>query len=339
MKKDNNFGNLFRKIHYSGSHFDRLKVGNRQEYDLNILFYTPEKLRISGGSVKQPHFMGFNSWDDSEDFDCIINDNYSIDPQKMFMVMQKAADRAMSRMNNSTRVGNVPVRITRTISKPYTFMLNPTQGRYQDTIEIDMVPAFEIPIDLLPRKTKMWVRLVEERMRVREDYCLALALPTDNTKQLRVDFPQLARKMMANKPSLKAAIRMFKYERDLMGGPFMKIKSYTIKNAGLWEAFKIPSNKWWKLSNMEDWFFRIRNSLANGLLCDEFADLFFPTLNLMKRVKSEVKEGTGKYLRKTNQGFEELFICRENSCWEVFFSERSMAKHYNVKHVKNVYYY
>ena len=47
--------------------------------------FTPS-LRISGGSEKQPHFMGFKSWDDDEDFDCIINDDFTIDPQKAFKV-------------------------------------------------------------------------------------------------------------------------------------------------------------------------------------------------------------------------------------------------------------
>ena len=254
----------------------------------------------------------------------------------LFKVLQKAADRALARMHHSTWVGNIPVRITRTVSNPYTLVLNPTKGRYRDTIEIDMVPAFEIPIDLLPKKTKRRVREVEERVGVEVENCLAVALPVVNTKQLQVDFPQLARKMMANKPSLKAAIRMFKHERDIKGGPFTKIWSYAVKNAGLWEVYKFPADKWWSLVNLEDRYFGIRYSLANSLINDELKDIFFPNLNLMKRIKcSMVKKGAGNYLQKTNPEFEELFCCPEVSCRSVFVSDRSATQHYNDKHIRN----
>ena len=39
------FSNVFKRLHYLGSHFDRLKVGNRQEYDINVIFKTPEDIR------------------------------------------------------------------------------------------------------------------------------------------------------------------------------------------------------------------------------------------------------------------------------------------------------
>ena len=150
--------------------------------------------------------------------------------------MRKAADRALSRMHNSTWVKElrIRVRITRTISKPYTLILTPLSGnfsfitlvklfivflitifvsvpslwthstsvgfslvflllllwrwpgKYRDIIEIDLVPAFEIPVDLLPRRTRKRVREVEERMGVKEDLCLAIAMPIVSKKKLEV---------------------------------------------------------------------------------------------------------------------------------------------------------
>ena len=48
------------------------------------------------------------------------------------------------------------------------------------------MPAFEIPVDLLPRRTRKRVREVEERMGVKEDLCLAIAMPIVSKKKLEV---------------------------------------------------------------------------------------------------------------------------------------------------------
>ena len=49
------------QIHYTGSHFDRLKVGDRQEYDINIILYTPDQLTVRSGCKDLPNFMSFAS--------------------------------------------------------------------------------------------------------------------------------------------------------------------------------------------------------------------------------------------------------------------------------------
>ena len=41
MKKDKAFGALFQEIHFSGSYFDKLAVGNQYDFDLNIIFNIP----------------------------------------------------------------------------------------------------------------------------------------------------------------------------------------------------------------------------------------------------------------------------------------------------------
>ena len=43
MKKDEAFGTLFQEIHFSGSYFDKLAVGNQYDFDLNMIFNVPEK--------------------------------------------------------------------------------------------------------------------------------------------------------------------------------------------------------------------------------------------------------------------------------------------------------
>ena len=72
------------------------------------------------------------------------------------------------------------------------------------------------------------------------------------TTIIKVDFPQLARRMMANKPSLKAAIRILKHERDQKGGSFLKLWSFAVKTTGLWEAMRLPNDKMWEPCRLDE---------------------------------------------------------------------------------------
>ena len=144
--------------------------------------------------------------------------------------------------------------------------------------------------------------------------------------------------MMSNRPSLKAAIRLLKFERDQKAGPFAKIWSYALKNAGLWEVYKFPNLDHWSLCNLEDRFFGIRESLADYLEDDKLPDLFFPDLNMMKRIKSvQVKKGTGKYLRRTNpDDVDNRYPCDDKKCKKTFASVNGSLDHFNDVHGKFV---
>ena len=62
--------------------------------------------------------------------------------------MRKAADRALSRMHNSTWVKElrIRVRITRTISKPYTLILTPLSGNFSFITLVKLFIVFLITI-------------------------------------------------------------------------------------------------------------------------------------------------------------------------------------------------
>ena len=146
----------------------------------------------------------------------------------------------------------------------------------------------------------------------------------------------MARKMMAGKPSLKASIRLLKHERDIKGGPFAKIWSYAIKNAGLWEVFKFPDESYWAPCNLENRYFDVRDALADYLEDDKLPDLFFPDLNIMNRICSiKVKTDTGKYLRRTNpDDIEKRYPCEENKCRKIFSTVNGSLDHAKAVHGK-----
>ena len=62
MKKDKDFQTLFQEIHFSGSYFDKLAVGNQYDFDLNMIFSIPEEafevVEASTG-VNDVNFMKF----------------------------------------------------------------------------------------------------------------------------------------------------------------------------------------------------------------------------------------------------------------------------------------
>ena len=101
-------------------------------------------------------------------------------------VLQKAADRALAKLDNYVVLDDgLEVDIARTVGNPYTLILEP-EGDYSNTMEIDMVPAFEIPISILPDSTMNRVLQIQEKVGFVEENCLAVALPVVNQDLFQV---------------------------------------------------------------------------------------------------------------------------------------------------------
>ena len=146
---------------------------------------------------------------------------------------------------------------------------------------------------------------IQARVGSEEEVCLGVALPLVYEDKLEVDFPQIARKVLAGRvlagPSVRMAVRLLKQERDMVGGTFKKVKSFMIKMVALHAVLGHPEVEFWAEKHLKDRYREIRNSLQTCLLSDMLPDVFFPTINLMDRIKkAEVKTAVGEYLEKTS---------------------------------------
>ena len=337
---DRTFGQLFQDVHFSGSFYDKLAVGNfRHEFDLNVIYRVPE----DGFEIKNPHstqkqFMEFSTENRNTDmFQAIVEDN-KISSEKMKAVMKTAADRALTNIASKVTLANgVQVNVTRTDSLPYTLVLKPTSGKFQSKVEVDLVPALKVSTSKLPHDVNNQLNSIQNKVGSSVAQFLAVAIPIVHKEKLEVDFPQTSREILKGKASAKMAIRLLKQERNEKGGPMEKIWSHAIKTAALHEVLKSPDNQHWHEGKLPFRFADIRNAMQKYLSNEKMTDVYFPTVNMMERLKStNVKAGVAKYLERSSKNMVmngKDFACGTNQCNRMFKSSAGAKQHAADKHV------
>eukprot|EP00090_Calanus_glacialis_P016007 TRINITY_DN25115_c0_g1_i1.p1 TRINITY_DN25115_c0_g1~~TRINITY_DN25115_c0_g1_i1.p1 ORF type:complete len:479 (-),score=90.59 TRINITY_DN25115_c0_g1_i1:30-1439(-) len=336
---DSTFCHLYQDIHFSGSYYDKLAVGNlRHEFDLNVIYKVPEEgFEIRNADKKHAQFMEFSTSDrNAEKFQAIVEDD-KISSEKMKSVMKSAADRALTNLGNKITLDNgVEVNVTRTDSLPYTLVLKPTSGRFQNKVEVDLVPAFRVSTSKLPDDVHNHLTSVQNKVGSSVDQFLAIAIPIVHKDKLEVDFPQTSREILKGKASAKMAIRLLKQERNEKGGPMEKIWSHAIKTAALHEVLKNPDQQHWHEAKLPFRLTDIRNSMQKYLSNEKMTDVYFPTVNMMERIKStNVKAGVAKYLERSSKNIPmngKDFACGTSQCNKMFKTTGGATQHAKNKH-------
>eukprot|EP00092_Neocalanus_flemingeri_P010704 GFUD01011530.1.p1 GENE.GFUD01011530.1~~GFUD01011530.1.p1 ORF type:complete len:475 (+),score=103.02 GFUD01011530.1:143-1567(+) len=336
---DSTFGQLFQDIHFSGSFYDKLKVGNfRHEFDLNVIYKVPEDgFEIINPHPTQAQFMEFSTKNRNTDrFQAIVEDN-KISSEKMKAVMKSAADRALTNIGNKVTLANgVQVNVTRTDSLPYTLVLKPTSGKFQSRVDVDLVPALKVSTTKLPQSVNNHLKSIKNKVCSSVDQFLAIAIPIVHKEKLEVDFPQISREILKGKASAKMAIRLLKQERNEKGGPMEKIWSHAIKTAALHEVLKNPNEQHWHEAKLPFRFADIRNAMQQYLSNEKMTDVYFPSVNMMERVKSKnVKAGVAKYLERSSKLIPingKDHACATNQCNRMFKTVDGSRQHAENKH-------
>ena len=303
MKEDEEFGELFQEYHFSGSYYDKLAVGNiRHEFDLNLVFGIPETAYTIRESKEDPNFMCFDVVDPKNETVQLVAERGRISAARMKEILKTALDRALTRLEHSVDVGGLHVRVTRSDTLPLTLKMVPNCDTLP-SIEVDMVPVLRLDIARLPKKVRERVGWVQARVGSDEEQCLAVALPTVHEHLLEVDFPQVQRQVLdAKRVAARMVVRLLKQERDSVGDPFKKIKSFIIKTVAMHAVLMRPNPEDWCERLLAKRYYEVRGILQNSLLTDNLPDVFFPSINLMKtRVKDrELKLEVGNYLARTS---------------------------------------
>ena len=302
MKEDEEFGELFQEYHFSGSYYDKLAVGNiRHEFDLNLVFGIPETAYQIRESTEDPNFMCFDVVNPKDESVQLVAERGKISAARMKEILKTALDRALTKLEHSVDVDGLHVRVTRSDTLPLTLKMVPNSDTLP-SIEVDMVPVLRLDIDRLPKKVRERVSLVQARVGSDEERCLAVALPTVHEDLLEVDLPQVQRQVLdAKRVAARMVVRLLKQERDSVGGPFKKIKSFIIKTVAMQAVLKRPNPEDWCERLLAERYYEVRAILQTSLLTDNLPDVFFPSINLMKRIKSpELKIEVGNYLARTS---------------------------------------
>ena len=303
MKKDGEFGELFQEYHFSGSYYDKLAVGNiRPEFDLNLVYGIPETAYQIRESTEDPNFMCFDVADPNNETVQLVAEEGKISATRMKEVLKTALDRALTRLEHSVDVDGLHVRVTRSDTLPLTLKMVPDSDTLP-SIEVDMVPVLRLDIARLPKQVRERVDWVQAKVGGDEQRCLAVALPTVHEGLLEVDFPQVQRQVLAERVAARMVVRLLKQERDSTGDPFKQVKSFIIKTAAMHAVLDRPNPEEWSERLLAERYYEVQRILQNGLLTDNLADVFFPSINLMKRIKnSDLKIEVGMYLARTSAG-------------------------------------
>ena len=274
----------------------------------------------------------------SNKFQCIVDDNNHISAEKMKNVLKTSADKALWSLNNKVLLNNgVIVDVTRRDKLPYTLKMRAQSGKYQSSVDVDLVPALKLSSNKLPEKIQHRIQGIQKSSCSKTvDECLAIAMPIVHKDKLEVDFPQLGRQMLVGRPSAKMAIRLLKQERNEKGGPMEKIWSHSIKMAVLHEVSKNPNPEHWHEAKLPDRYMDIRNSMQGYLKQSKMIDIFYPEINMMDRIKNtNVKTQIATYLERTGKQFKQagkIFICATSQCNRHFSTQEGSKQHEVDKH-------
>ena len=299
MKEDEEFGELFQEYHFSGSYYDKLAVGNiRHEYDLNLVFGIPETAYRICESTEDPNYMCFEVVDPRSEAIQLVAEEGRISAARMKEILKTALDRALTKLEQTVIVDGQRVRVTRSDTLPLTLKIVSSS---LPSIEVDLVPVLRASIASLPKKVRDRVGEVQSIVGGDEEQFLAVALPKVHEDLLEVDFPQAQRQVLARRAAARMVVRLLKQERDAVGGPFKSIKSFFIKTAAMHAVLGRPNPEEWSEGLLSERYSEVRGILQASLLNDNLPDVFFPTINLMKRIESpNVKIDVGSYLARTS---------------------------------------
>ena len=286
--------------------------------------------------ITRPHethkqFMEFTTkGKNDEKFRDIVQDGL-VSPERMKQVLKTAADKVVTKPNYQVTLDNgVEVRVTRRDKLPYTLVLKPMSGKYRQTVDVDLVPAMKVSNSKLPAATQTRLQEVQNKVGSNVDEFLAIAMPIVHKDKFEVDFPNVSREILKDRPSAKMAIRLLKQERNEKGGPMEKIWSHAIKVAAIHEVLKNPDKDHWHEARLPLRFQEIRNAMQRYLSNEKMTDPFYPEVNMMERIKStNVKQGVAKYLDRSARGAGDAkdIACPSAQCNRMFKTEGAARQH------------
>ncbi|XP_039765367.1 uncharacterized protein LOC120637591 isoform X1 [Pararge aegeria] len=295
---DNLFNNLKPRLDFLGSYFDRIRVGQPTEYDINVILKFP----INCGKIK------LDATDCQNDYTAIVmpsdfrrlsltpatasqgftkthswcDKHYRLSVTKFRSWMQSTIDKAMNTLPQTDgyrvlKVKNKCFRIYSKTSGPAnTITILKTDG---SLIDIDLVPTFSFQLPTKPLNSKIDFLKVETT-NIRTYFIVPK--PGNDDFSWRVSFPIQERLLLNDKNNLKGTIRLLKYFRDVQG--FTKLSSYFIKTLFLWEC-EARDDQFWKSNSLSFLVLTMLKKLKDCLRDNRINNYWCPNHNVIEKIK------------------------------------------------------
>lgn len=330
MKKvDPLFSKAFKRITYTGSSFEGLRIREADEFDVNLIIILPIRDDEFELTYEQPGFVsylltetGLNSLRGREDGPVLQRLEGLFSKERMLLAQlfrtwfQSVMDTALrSYESSSDRSDRFKVRPSQSgPAKTLNVILD--SGKQ---IDIDLVPVLEFSYSLLPHGFPRYRWIDEYCEEIDKKWVMVPKTPKDKGKDKeegelhawRVHFPDIEKKLLKDCGCMKPIIRLVKALRDTYK---WQLSSYAIKTVVVRHRLNKP-NKWnWENEHQFTLLLEVLERLMKELRSESgICYLFDEKLNLVHDLKPVTRENIAGCLKKQvwnklSQGPENILV-------------------------------
>lgn len=305
------FNSLYTRTFYGGSFFDGLRVGQPDEFDLDLLLTIPKLVVIDQKLANVPGYVTlqldltnlFKQADLKERYkglDKLLDDKNYLDNDKVRQWMEGVVNLTLNKFETSQKGtyrfdirGGVLYGKMRKSGPAFTLKINGTVGGTTINLDIDLVPCFELTKEYWPQSPPF-----TKNSSSKPNFFIVPKPIKDtgpvNHRNWRLSFQEQERVLINSKASLKPSIRLLKKLRDSL--QFKKIASYYIKTVALWEIEKRESSFW--NTSLNCIFMTLLRSFAEMLEKGEINYYWNKKNNLIKGVSQDTRLNWSRRLRR-----------------------------------------
>lgn len=259
--KDTLFKEMYTRVFFGGSFYDGLRVGQPDEFDLDLLLALPKLLEpvITTSNVpgfvrlKFKEYIKFLNQHELalryKGLDKLIDDKQYLDTGKVLRWMESVVNLALNefeKKNNGyvlkTPYGILLAKICKG-GPAFTLKVNGTINGKNVAMDVDLVPCFVFGKEKWPANGFRPNPPVTAKKA--EYFIVPKPIPECSTNW-RLSFQEQERVIIDSKATLKPSVRLLKKLRDNLDHKC--IASYYIKTVVLWQAFEGRDEAFWNNS-------------------------------------------------------------------------------------------
>ena len=234
-------------------------------------------------------------------------DGISTSPIKMFGLLKSCVDRVLRANGHRVQYKGRVVKVTSHEFAPVTLKVVSLDDGEPMKFEVDLVPSLQFGLDILNGNPDVQhhVQALCEEYNVPENErnCMAISLHRADKAKFELDFHDIEQRILYNRGCVKKVIKMVKYLRDRKGGSVSKLRSHLLKTSVMHHVLETKS-QYWNNANLEKCFVDTLRRLLLGLQESSITNVFFPSVNLLDRIKAQVKGEISTWLERSVRKYD-----------------------------------
>lgn len=299
-KCDTLFDSMNPKLEYLGSYFDGMRVGQPNEYDINVILtihvnyskisldaretqngYTSIVMPAEFRRLSKTPATATKGFKKTE-FWC--DRSYRLSVKNFRSWMQSVVDTALNQLpledgKRILKVKNNYFKMLYKTSGPANTFTISIENDY--VIDVDLVPTLAFELPKVPFNSKIDFDKVRK---TKTNFYFAVPKPSDNDFSWRLAFPYQERYYTDSTNNLKSTLKLLKLFRDIQG--FNKLASYFIKTLFLWEIIE-KDDDFWKKNSLTFLVLYMLQKLRDCLAIATIKNFWCCDHNLLEKIKQE----------------------------------------------------